>query len=150
MEIKVENPYRPEAVDLFENLWAELGKMYGDKGPCRFRPEQVDYPDGVFVIAWRDGQAIGCGAIRPLEPGFAELKRMYVRPEARRKGVAREILAALERKAAELGYSSIRLETGDVQPEAVALYTSAGYSAVECYGEHKEDPHSRCFEKRVR
>jgi GNAT superfamily N-acetyltransferase len=150
MEIKVESPYSPEAVDLFERLWAELGEMYGDKGPCRFRPEHVDHPGGVFVIAWRNGEAIGCGAIRPLEHGVAELKRMYVRPEVRRMGVAREILATLERKAAELEYTSIRLETGDVQPEAVALYMSEGYASIECYGEHKADPRSRCFEKRVR
>jgi len=74
---------------------------------------------------------------------------MYVRPAARRKGVARAILRELERIAADLGYSAIRLETGDVQPEAIALYTAEGYHRIESYGEHAEDPRSRCFEKRV-
>ena len=149
MDLHVESPYRPEALELFEELWFELSAMYGETGPCRFKPVQVDHVGGAFVIAWDGGMPVGCGAIRPFDAGTAELKRMYVRPGARRRGVARAILRELERIAANLGYSAIRLETGDVQPEAIALYTAESYQRIENYGEHAEDPRSRCFEKRV-
>ena len=72
---------------------------------------------------------------------------MYVRPAARRSGVARTLLAAIESRARELGYDRLILETGEQQPEAIALYRATGYEAIEPYGTYKDSPFSRCFAK---
>jgi putative acetyltransferase len=72
---------------------------------------------------------------------------MYVAPESRGRGLSRALLAALEQEARGLGYSAVRLETGALQPEAIALYSSAGFEAIPCYGPYVDDPRSRCFEK---
>jgi putative acetyltransferase len=149
IDVRQETPHCSEAIALFAELWAELGAMYGDTGPCRFTPAQVDHANGAFVIAWIGGEVAGCGAMRPLEPGVAELKRMYVRPQFRRRGVARAILGVLEACAVELSYNAVRLETGVVQPAAIALYQSAGYMPIPAYGEFADDPLSRCFGKRL-
>ena len=74
---------------------------------------------------------------------------MFVRHEHRGQGIARAILAALETRAAELGFSTLRIETGDRQPEAVSLYTSAGYTAIPPFGKYAGNPYSLCFEKRL-
>jgi GNAT superfamily N-acetyltransferase len=115
-------------------------------------PEQVVPPQGTFLVAWLDGRPVGCGALRPAptgEPGSAEVKRMYVAPEARRRGVSRVVLAGLEDAARDLGYRRVILETGVRQPEAMALYESAGYTPIESYGGYRGSPLSRCFEKRL-
>jgi GNAT superfamily N-acetyltransferase len=78
-----------------------------------------------------------------------EIKRMYVEPEARGKGVGRTILRALQQCARESGYSALRLETGARQPEAIALYESEGYLPIEPYGCYRDSPLSRCFEKHL-
>jgi len=104
---------------------------------------------GVFLIG-RDGDvAVACGALRPMEEGAVEVKRMYVRDSHRGRGIGRAMLSALEEIAAGRGYRTIRLETGGGQPEAIALYESAGYQPIPCYGAHSSDPRSRCFEKRL-
>jgi GNAT superfamily N-acetyltransferase len=74
---------------------------------------------------------------------------MYVAPAARGRGLSRLVLAALEDEARELGYSFLRLETGDRQPEAIKLYASAGYEPIARYGPFVDDPRSVCFEKRL-
>jgi GNAT superfamily N-acetyltransferase len=76
-----------------------------------------------------------------------EVKRMFVRPEFRRRGLARAMLARLEEAAVDRGYRSLRLETGEGQPEAIALYRAAGYRPIPCYGEYAAHPASCCFEK---
>ena len=75
-----------------------------------------------------------------MEPGVAEVKRMYVEPEARRKGVAEEILRTLEGFALESGYLTLRLETGIRQPGATRFYQGAGYERIPCYGQYSGDP----------
>jgi GNAT superfamily N-acetyltransferase len=81
-----------------------------------------------------DGTPIGCGALRPLEPGAAELKRMYVVPAARGRAISRLLLTGLEAEAASRGWTTLRLETGPRQLEAVGLYTGAGYQPVGAFG----------------
>jgi GNAT superfamily N-acetyltransferase len=112
-------------------------------------PEMVARPAGVFLVAWLDGEAVGCGALRALHgvPGVGEVKRMYTDPSARRNGVSRTVLERLEAIAQELGYRRLQLETGTPQPEAIALYTSSGWHAIEPYGHYKDAPTSRCFAK---
>src|SRR5262249_55727197 len=93
--------------------------------------------------------AVGCGAVRPLEPGVGEVKRMFVLPEARGRGIARQILRSLEAAAGSLGFRVLRLETGQRQPEAIRLYQTAGYAEIPRFGEYADDPFSVCFEKRL-
>ncbi len=95
----------------------------------RSRPNAV-----VLVARADDGTALGCGALRPLEDGAAELKRMYVVPAARGRGVGRAVLAALEEAARDQGWTTLRLETGPRQPEAAALYSRAGYRPIGPFG----------------
>jgi putative acetyltransferase len=124
---------------------AELGRRYGDADQ---RPYPVD-PDAYFMAAVAGSTAVGCGAIQRIDQWTAELKRMYVRPEYRGRGVARRLLSALEALAVSGGYATVRLETGIRQPEAIGLYESQGYMAIPRYGEYTDNPLSRCFEKTV-
>jgi putative acetyltransferase len=105
-----------------------------------------------FVIAWPAGMPVGCGAWRPIseaEPGVVEIKRMYVEPALRRRGIARAILNELERLAQADGYSVARLETGTKQPAAIRLYETSGYYRIEPFGRYRDDPLSVCYEKRL-
>ena len=118
-----------------------------DIGPTReaamFLP-----PDGVFLVVRDDGRrAVGCGGVCRFDETRAELKRMYVVPDARGRGLGRLLLIELEEEARRLGYAGIVLETGDRQPEALGLYASAGYERIPCYGVYATRELSRCYEK---
>jgi GNAT superfamily N-acetyltransferase len=105
-------------------------------------------PDGVFLVVRDDiGGAVGCGGICRFDETRAELKRMYVAPQARGLGLGRQVLEELEAHARRLGYRGIVLETGDRQPEALGLYASAGYERIPCYPPYSERSLSLCFEK---
>ena len=147
--VTVESPDSDAASRLIERLSAELGERYGDDGSGAFSPADVQAPGSAFVVARLDGRPVGCGALRPLERGIGEVKRMFVEKDARRRGVARRILEKLEAIAAQLGYEALRLETGVRQPEALGLYESAGYRRIRCYGRYADNPLSVCFEKRL-
>ncbi len=112
-------------------------------------PEQLTRPRGAFVVARLDGTPVACGALRPTpgHAGWAEIKRMYTVPDARRRGISRAVLERLEAIAAELGYTYLRLETGTEQPEAVAMYDAAGWQRIEPYGFYAHSPSSICFGK---
>jgi putative acetyltransferase len=113
------------------------------------RAQDVTDPNFTFLVARTGGGAVGCGALRVLEPGVGEVKRMFVVPEFRGRGIARCILEALESRARELGYAVVRLETGLGQLEVIGLYKSAGYREIAGFGEHADNPFSVCFEKRL-
>lgn len=106
-------------------------------------------PHARFVVAYVLGRPVGCGAIVASSPGVGEIRRMYVLPAHRRAGVARRILAALERRATVLGWDSIILETGVNQPEAIALFDSSAYERTEPYGRYVDNPYSVCFVKKI-
>lgn len=110
--------------------------------------EEVVRPRGTFVVARVDGEAVACGALRPLPGGEAhvsEVKRLWVEPSARRLGLARRVLARLVEVARELGYRQVVLETGTQQPEALALYRSEGWYPIVSYGEYCGAEDSRSF-----
>jgi GNAT superfamily N-acetyltransferase len=134
---------------LVRAVLAEYAVRYGGIDADTPSPEEFAAPDGAFVIAYVDGSPIGCGGLRQLSPGIGEIKRMYVEPGARKLGVGRAILRALEQHAREVGYPTLRLETGARQPEAISLYESEGYLPVEPYGYYRDSPLSRCFEKHL-
>ena len=109
-------------------------------------------PVGAFVVAslevdGGDLLPVGCGGIRPVigVDATCELKRMYVAPEARGRGIARSLLERLEEEALGLGYTTMWLETGTEQPEAIALYESHGYEPIAGFGRYKDEPKSRSF-----
>jgi GNAT superfamily N-acetyltransferase len=127
----------PDAAPLIAELQRYFVVRYGEEDMTPVDPAQFAPPRGLFLIAYLDDRAVACGGWRvhdgPDGPQ-AELKRMYVSPAARGRGVGRAVLAELERTAVEAGYTRMVLETGQRQPEALALYRSAGYVEVPKFG----------------
>jgi putative acetyltransferase len=101
------------------------------------------------VVAYENETPVGCGAIKEYEADTMEVKRMYVTPEHRGKGIATQVLTALENWAAEMLYKKCVLETGKRQPEAIHLYTSNGYRQIPNYGQYENVENSLCFEKDI-
>ncbi len=101
------------------------------------------------IVAYRDGEAVGCGAIKQYGEQAMEIKRMYVPPASRGQGIASQILTALEHWAAELQFSACILETGEKQPEAIQLYKKNNYVVIPNYGQYAAVPTSICFEKKL-
>jgi GNAT superfamily N-acetyltransferase len=106
-------------------------------------------PGGVYLLAYEDRTAVACGAIRPLEEGVAEVRRLFVTNSARRRGLARRVMRELEARARALGVTTLRLETGHRQVPAIRLYESEGFVRIPAFGEYVGDPTSVCFEKRI-
>jgi putative acetyltransferase len=139
----------PDAVALRSAQRAELAERYGtpdsEPGPA---PTAAD--TAVFLLA-RDaaGLPIGCGALRALGDGAAEVKRMYVVPSRRRSGVAGAVLAALEAEAACRGWTRLKLETGTEQPDAMAFYERHGYRRIPNFGHYAGSDLSVCYEREL-
>ena len=102
---------------------------------------------GGVVVAYLDDDAVGCGAFKRYEDGVAEIKRMFVWPEARGKRIAASVLKELEVWAAEGGFRECILETGFKQPEAIALYRREGYEVIPNYGQYADVENSVCMRK---
>jgi GNAT superfamily N-acetyltransferase len=127
---------------------AELDARYPDLAESApVTPDHFRGPGAALVLARWDGVPVGCGAVRPLEDGVGEVKRMYVEPAYRGRHIARRILRLLEETAWALGYRMIRLETGLLQPEAIRVYEATGYHRIPRYGSYFDQVHSICFEK---
>jgi GNAT superfamily N-acetyltransferase len=124
----------PPASDLLAAMVAEMAALYGPiDGPHMPSATPADFapPRGTFLVGFdADGAPVCAGGVKPLDDDTAEIKRMYVVPAARRRGFARVLLGALEDAARDLGYSTVRLDTGPLQAHAQALYESAGYRAI--------------------
>ena len=141
MDVTIERVAYP--TDEIRNLVAELDRALA--GP--YRPEQRHalsfdqlFDESVlFVQARLGGTVVGCGGVA-FDAGFAEVKRMFTRPEARRRGVAMAVLRHLETEARSAGYSVLRLETGIHQLEALALYERAGFERCEPFGDYRSLP----------
>lgn len=138
----------PEGAGLAAAHLAEMAHRYGaEDEQDGLEPDQLAPPHGAYFIAWLDDVAVGCGGLRRIDDTTGEIKRMYVTDSARRRGVARTVLEELERTAGTLGYERLILETGTLQPEAIALYEAHGFEPIEPYGVYKNSPLSRCFAK---
>jgi GNAT superfamily N-acetyltransferase len=137
------------AAVLIQALNAELSGLYPEPGATHFRldPDEVADGRGAFVVALLDGRPLGCGAVRRLDPGAAELKRMYVAPDARGQGIGRALLSELEHEARRFGARRLLLETGIRQEAALALYRKTGFAVIPAFGEYLDSPTSVCMAK---
>jgi putative acetyltransferase len=142
----------PEVRALAEAQQAEMRGLYAgvaDIGPTR-EASMFEPPDGGFlVLRDEEGCAVACGGLCRFDAVRGELKRMYVVPAARGRGLGRRVLVELEAHARRLGYLRLVLETGELNREALGLYASAGYEPIPCYGAYASRSLSRCFEKHL-
>lgn len=151
IEIRAEDPDSPAARWCLAQYYAELDRRF-DGG---FNPDTKAYagnaearpPDGLFILAWSEQDAVGCGALLRLDPECAEIKRMWVAPAVRGQGLARRLLERLEQAALAAGYAAVRLDTNKALAEAQALYRKAGYSEIARYSANPYAHH--WFEKRL-
>ncbi|WP_423395008.1 GNAT family N-acetyltransferase [Burkholderia sp. LMG 21824] len=149
MTIAFESPDQPDVIALIADLDAYQDTLYPPESRHALDIASLKQSNVLFAVARdREGQAIGCGAI-VLNPEFGELKRMYVSPRGRGQGVARKLVTMLESRAVDSGCKVIRLETGPYQPEALALYASAGYQRRGPFGDYTDDPLSVFMQKRI-
>ena len=145
--IEAIDPRDAAASALIAGLTEELSRRYQADGSGNFRPDDALAPRSGFVIGFLGGRPAACGAYRPMEPDVAEIKRMYVEAAFRGRGLGRRILEDLEARARRDGYTTVRLETGTMQPEAIRLYESAGYRQIAHYGIYQDNVHGLCYEK---
>ena len=124
----------PVAQDLVEQVQQEYVARYGGRDEAVVDPAEFLPPAGLFLAAEVDGEPVGSGAWRAMGAGVAEIKRVYVAPRLRRRGLAQLIVAALERSAVQAGRRSVVLNSGAEQPEALRLYEQLGYGPVTPYG----------------
>jgi putative acetyltransferase len=136
----------PDFIALVKLLDADLAIRDGADHAFYSQFNKIDKIKHV-ILAFADGRAVACGAIKEFDPTTAEVKRMYTQPAMRGQGVAAIVLSALEDWARELDYTRCILETGFKQPEALALYKKCGYSVTPNYGQYAGVANSICFEK---
>jgi len=149
----------PDAQRLIAEVQQEYVRRYGGEDGARIHPTEFRPPGGLFVVAYDDQQRpVGIGGWRRHDPSAygglpgrapAEIKRMYVVPSARGRGFARAVLQHLEHTARAAGVDWLVLETGEPQPEAVALYRSSGYVDVPHFGHYADSPCSVHLGKRL-
>ncbi|MFL6600548.1 MAG: GNAT family N-acetyltransferase [Steroidobacteraceae bacterium] len=149
MQINIENPAHPETLALLEASSAYMVSLYPAESNHILGVDALQRPEVTFLVARENGQALGCGAVVQSAEGWAELKRMFVSPAARGRKLGRLLLQKLEVIAAERGATLLRLETGIKQPEALALYRSAGFVEIGPFGEYNPDPLSVFMEKPI-
>ena len=146
----------PHAVALNDRVQREYARLYESEGDATpLDPVMFEPPNGLYLIVYDElGVPVATGGWRGQEEndegysdGDAEIKRMYVVPEARGRGLSRLVLAELEDDARAAGRTRMVLETGIRQPEAIALYTSSGYRPCAKFGHYRHDELSRCFAK---
>ncbi|WP_406861428.1 GNAT family N-acetyltransferase [Streptomyces sp. HUAS MG47] len=156
MDIQPTRYDHPDAVKLDQAVQAEYAERYGDEGDATpMDAEHFVPPHGVYLVAYDEqGRPVASGGWRRQDTnpegfadGDAEIKRMYVVQEARGLGLARRVLAALEDDARAAGRTRMVLETGTMQPEAMALYESSGYQPCAKFGHYRNSPLSRCYAK---
>lgn len=149
LTVATADPNHADARELLDRLSDALQAITGDSGRSGFSVEDVRGLQGCFVLA-RDesGAALGCGALRPLQDGVAELKRMYASPGTR--GVGAAVLAHLEAQARAMGYRSVWLETRAVNRRAVTFYERHAYLRIENFGRYAGNAAAVCLGKELK
>ncbi len=138
----------PEFMALVRILDAVLAELDGPEHEFYAQFHMTHSLRHVVLVMYGD-KAIGCGAIKQLDPGVVEIKRMFVQPDYRGQAVGSSILSALEVWAREMGMKKCMLETGRRQPDAIRLYTKNGYREIPNYGQYVGMANSICFEKTI-
>jgi GNAT superfamily N-acetyltransferase len=134
VDLRVTRFDAPESVALIESVQAEYVVRYGTPDETPTSGAEFAPPEGIFLVGWDVETPVACGGLRLISPAVVELKRMYVVPAARRRGIARALLRRLEAEAVLLGAAELCLETGSMQPEALAMYEAEGYRPTEPFG----------------
>ncbi|HET6816359.1 MAG TPA: GNAT family N-acetyltransferase [Mycobacteriales bacterium] len=143
-----EEPYDgPSAQLLTAEVQQEYVSRYGSPDDAPIDPAQFAPPGGCFVVGYLDVEPVAMGGFRSLEEGVVEIKRMFVVPAHRGRGFSRLVLGRLEGLAEAMGAHRVVLETGMKQPEAMALYASAGYDRIEGFGHYRDSPLSASYGK---
>lgn len=145
------DPQGAAALGLLRQAAIEARELYPELHEANAAwPGNRPTPDrGVYLVGFLDGSPVACGALRPIDAQATEIRRMFVAAGSRRQGFAKAILSTLEEYAGTFGFSVLRLETGNRQHAAIALYESYGFRRIAPFGEHANDPTSVCFEKKV-
>ena len=149
LELREEAYDSPVAQQLIAAVQAEYVVRYGGPDEAPVDPAEFSPPQGLFLVGYLGATPVATGGLRHHGHGQLEVKRMYVVPEARGKGLSRQMLAALEDRARTLGATRIVLETGMRQPEAISLYESSGYERIPGFGHYADAPLSISFEKNL-
>lgn len=139
----------PLARELVARVQGEYVTRYGGPDEAVVQAAEFAPPAGLFLVAEVDGVPAGCGAWRVHRPGVVEVKRVYVAPEFRRRHLARLLMSALEDSAAAAGARAVVLNSGDRQPEALALYADLGYTSAPGYGRYADAPGAVFLGKRL-
>jgi putative acetyltransferase len=149
LAIEVESPRRPEVAELIRQSDEYLAGLYPPASRHAIDLEALAAPNVRLLVARIDGRAVGCVGLALGAGGQAEIKRLFVPPAARGRGIARALMAELERRAAEEGVVLLQLETGVKQPEALTLYRALGYIERGPFGAYRPDPLCLFMEKRL-
>ncbi|MGE0240922.1 MAG: GNAT family N-acetyltransferase [Parvibaculaceae bacterium] len=150
IEIRREDPRAADVTKLIRDLDEMFHRLYPAESNHLVDIETLASPDIHFFVARRDGKALGCGALWHRDPAYGEVKRVYVRPEARGLKLSKLILTALEDNARAHGLKAMKLETGTLQPEALGLFAAWGFTRCGPYADYPtDDPYSVFMEKRV-
>jgi GNAT superfamily N-acetyltransferase len=147
--IAPESPDTAEARALIGELEAHLEPLYPRESRHGYSVEKLLDEAVAFFLIRQDGVPAGCGGLKLEGREYAEIKRMYVRPQFRGGGLAKLMLAHLTAYAEDRGMRLLRLETGIHQHAAIRLYERTGFRRIPPFGAYREDPLSRCYEKRL-
>jgi len=150
ISIEPEDPRQADVRRIIAESGAYLQALYPSESNHVVDVDALAAPDAVVLVARRNGELLGSIAFRVIAPGHAEIKRMFVRAEARGNGVGRRLLEALEDAARQRNVERISLETGIRQPEAIGLYRASGYRDCPPFGTYRTDPLSLFMTKRLR
>lgn len=149
LELRQEPPGSSAARSLIAALDHDLARVYPREVIFGLHDDDHDSDRMVFLVACARARPLACGALRSVEPAMGEVKRMYVAPELRGRGIARRLLGVIETIAVARRHEVMRLETGNRSPAALHLYRSAGYREIPPYGEYAGNEYSVCFEKNL-
>jgi putative acetyltransferase len=146
---RLENPDQQDIRGLLSASDAYMAALYPAESNHMTGIDALTAPNVRFLVARHDGVCVGCSALILADDASAEIKRMWVEPEARGLKLGRRLLQAIEAEAGKNGIAVLRLETGISQPEAIGLYRSEGFSEIEAFGSYRPDPLSVFMEKRL-
>lgn len=149
INIVKERPDTPDAIKLIEELENTLAPLYPDESRHGYSVDKLIEQGVSFFIVRKDAIPVACGGLQFFGTDYAELKRMYVCPDYRGQGLARQLFNHLAEYSRENGITLLRLETGIHQIEALRLYEKWDFSRISPFGDYGEDPNSIFMEKQL-